>query len=76
MNEERLAFLKGAAVHDYTRGEFLDEALCALEDARAGNEWLTTLLGRALVYVDEASMPASWELGDAIRLAISKEAAL
>lgn len=74
MNAERLAFLKGAAVPDYTKGEFLDEALYALEDARASNEWLTVLLGRALVYIDAANMPASWELGDAIRLALSKEA--
>lgn len=49
MTEERMAFLKSAAVPDYTRG-------------------------RALVYVDEANMPASWELGDEIRLALSKEA--
>jgi len=42
MSDERLVFLKGAAVPDYTRGEFLDEALYEIEDLRAEVERLST----------------------------------
>ena len=84
MNEERLTELRrwGAitmgARKEGTReaGRMLVEAAKEIDQLRAESEWLITLLGRALVYVDAANMPASWELGDAIRLAISKEAAL
>ena len=84
MNEARLAELErrlewhvanpGTVGVDLS--QWLTQALHELIDEvrrlRTRDEWLTVLLGRALVYVDDANMPASWELGDEIRLAISK----
>lgn len=83
MNKELLAYLREFFKDERARKEYIlyeelpgNECLDEIERLAARDEWLTTLLGRALVYVDEANMPASWELGDAIRLAISKRESL
>ena len=79
MNEERLAELRRSLTSAYQEPEWGDindmahELFEYIERLRTRDEWLTVLLGRALAYVDEANMPASWELGDEIRLALSKE---